>query len=98
MTNTDLGESGSHIGYEAAWANVHAWSHTSVAKQVGYMFDAVNTDMWWDWSVGWFGWWAIDVMGTGTPAWTRSFSYLYKSHEWTHNKNAIRNHIDRIVP
>ena len=83
-------------GGKYGWAEVDAKQHTTAGHELGHNFNADHTTDRYDWTIGWFGWWRVDIM---TPERYEWFYHNTNSdqHEVESNKRKMREHLDGII-
>ena len=84
------------MGGKYAWAEVDAKQHTTAGHEIGHNFNAEHTSIRYDWTLGWFGWWRVDIMTT-----ERNDFIFHNTnsdqHEVESNKTRMREHLDGII-
>lgn len=84
------------LGGPYSWAEVDGKGHTLPGHEIGHNFDATHTSARWDWRIGWFGWWRVDIMTPDRDNW---FYYNTNSdqHEVESNKTRMREHYNSLT-
>jgi hypothetical protein len=80
---------GAYSPGSSAWSNLCAWSHKIPAHEVGHMFGAKHTGIYYK-----GGWWRSDVMFNSQYA---DFTTIYDTHENAKNVDIILENIDKIL-
>ena len=84
------------MGGQYAWAEVDAKQHTTAGHEIGHNFNAVHTSIRYDWTIGWFGWWRVDIMTPERNDWI-FHNTNSDQHEVESNKTRMREHLNGII-